>query len=457
MKLAPSGTPNMGTYLHPRCKCAQSSGAREMHYPQVEKLSLRKHQRQTDDGFPAAYELPPFDLAQLRQSIKHAARIYPSLLEKSKTAHHLKFAGGDSHLSSAATQAVLFTSFNSAYVDLYLNWACHARQHSLKHMVWAQDRTTAALLSSTSVSLPAFLGGRERDNRSYASLFYSAHMSDAFGVVPWSTSFRSKGFNKITFFKLSAVRIILQAGWDAWFCDVDVVFRRDPWPLFSRASLLSSAPGPARGVVPSKDGAPHKRLRYVQSRSWCDYEYAANSQCSDQEQGATANDASAEGNTGFHFFRRGKQALGFLDDVLKLASAQPDMDDQYLLWATVRARRKAGTAIFARVNSSQAIQSWEQSVSTQIGSQDDVFRYCLLPRRTHVNGQCFDRALAPDRWLDAAVIHANWLTGPRRKAEKLARNGLWLLNGQHDAHSCTAFMSNLVMHASGWRGWAAWL
>ena len=150
--------------------------------------------------------------------------------------------------------AVLVTSFNAAYLDLYLNWACHTCSHGLRHLVWLQDRATACGSRSlrhdrrSSLSADPELEASASDRmrilppapssveRPHATLFYSEHLTRTVGVAPWSASFRTRAFNRLSMFKLLIIRHVLVGGRDAWFCGVDVVFVRNPWPLFLRAA-----------------------------------------------------------------------------------------------------------------------------------------------------------------------------------------------------------------------------
>ena len=304
-------------YDHPRCRCpgeprsralphrpppavpsdGESDGESEAASEEASEQALPSQRRPEDERgaerfLAASYSLPERDLSDLRRVLKLSAGVYEE--EHSHTAgrkqkeaegaagrkqkeaegsrRHRKGSAYEQEVStsksaleraaasaSAARRTVLLTSINAAYVELYQNWACFARTHRLKHLVWAQDRIAAAMLLPPRAGSAAAVEGDSSGGRS--ALFYSADMASVLGSVPWAASFRSRSFNHITLFKLVAVRLVLRAGWDAWLCDVDVVFRGDPWPLFARA-----ADGAADGAA-----GEHRRqpLR-------CDYEYAAN-------------------------------------------------------------------------------------------------------------------------------------------------------------------------------------
>ena len=101
-------------------------------------------------------------------------------------------------------------------------------------------------------------------------------------------------------FKIQAVKLILQNGLDAWFCDVDVVFLRDPWPFFARAT------------------PPRFNRRGRAAQPTCDYEYAANEHCADSLRVQQA-DATAEGNTGFHLFVSSWKTIRLIQMTLELS------------------------------------------------------------------------------------------------------------------------------------------
>ncbi len=434
--LSTSLSDGLQAYAHPRCHCPgelwKAASRRPAPTPsETEPASQQQSPKQrardaAARGTAANYSLPPRDHAALHRALRRVAGIY----ERPPSTAIL------------AKRAVLLTSFNSAYVDLYLNWACHARPHGLRHLVWAQDRLAVRMLlrlpwSVLSTAIVDF-------EPAVGTLFYSAHMSDALGAVSWATSFRSSSFNRLTFFKLVAVRLILHAGFDAWFCDVDVVFRSDPWPYFARSAVLHHGSASTR----------------------CDYEYAANERCGDGDDSRIEQDATAEGNTGFHLFVTSSRTLRWLRQVLELASRIPELDDQSLLWTTLRARHQEGSAMHSRVSllgnrSSDSLGALPQAIlraearpdlSASTPKRDGMVHYCQLPRRTHVNGQCF--AHADEGWRDAVVIHANWLSGNTRKVAKLARHGLWRL-GEHVGDRRCDVMPPAAQgsHARSWMLW----
>ena len=150
--------------------------------------------------------------------------------------------------------------------------------------------------------------------------------------------------------------------------------------------------------------------------------------------------------------------------VLERAADSPELDDQSLLWQTLRAKHDEGSATFARVtplsNRSSAaaavIAPHLRSGTEASGGarrQHDQLVYCQLPRRTHISGQCLVDAAAS--WQEAVVVHANWLSGHTRKKSKLMRHGLWrLASDEHGGGGC----AQLVPAAGGsWiRSWTVW-
>lgn len=366
---------------------------------------------------PANYTLPPRDAAALRWALARAS----------------------TSVAQQGARTVLLTAFNRGYLELYENWACQLRRvGGLHHLVWAQDLLLARELLGPQDG-PAW--SLRPDARSVPGgatagssvAFFSAHMAGALGVAAlsaWSHSFRSDGFNRLTTFKLVAVKMVLTAGYDAWFCDVDVGVLRDPRPFFRSAVDCDYEYASNRG------GCEDVRPRAVASarltkggRLWTD------ASREELEQGA---DQWLEGNTGFHLLRRGGPMLALLQHTLRRSAARPDLDDQTNLWTELVGMRMAGRAAFsrpraapraasppksARANRSLSAASYPRYISSQASSTGKLLRYCALARETHLPGGCFPSdGLLPRR---AVVAHANFASGLRDKRQKLRRAGLW--------------------------------
>ena len=428
-------------YDHPRCRCPdeqQSRHQRQLSLPHTAKgyvLKTSRSEKSLGSNVASSYGLPAFDGAELRRALRIARGIYARNVVSVNAS-----PTQPSHAPSAsiAARAVLLTSCNAAYIALYTNWACHVRALGLRHLVWTQDwiatvRIRRQLDFFARKPTSDAVTHRMRSRQPAATLYYSADMSAALGSGPWGASFRSSSFNRITLFKLVAVRHVLRAGFDAWFCDVDVVFRADPWPIFARARQ-QKAVRPGKVIT-------------------CDYEYMANEHCSDVME-ADAADAVREGNTGFHLLIAGVRALRLIRQILELAVHQPHLDDQALFWSVLLRRYQNGTASFARVILPHVDDRWSGTTTSNFissrerpSTRHDYFAYCLLPRQTHVNGQCFGDTSLPVVEVDEAalVAHANWLSGHARKASKLARGGLWQLGSDR----CPAM--------AGDESWAAWI
>jgi hypothetical protein len=477
----PTGTwlaSRLRTYDSPMCKCidsANSTAPRVVQRTGRSNASKGHRVRRRGTWRPTSSETSP--LAKYRLP----GRDRDGLLRALQLAKGIYAMAQPSHATSTA---VLLTSFNSAYLDLYVNWVCYARTLGLRHLVWLQDHSTAERLrkhfgnvtrigafgnmSSTTAAWDEVAPVQARLDaplNAFAVLFYSEHLTRALGLVPWGTSFQTRAFNRLSVFKLMTVKLVLHAGYDAWFCDVDVVLLRDPWPLFARASVERS--GTPSGAI----DAPT-----------CDYEYSANAGCVDTKK-VQRNDAAAEGNTGFHLFVRSERTLRLLHDTLNLAQRSPHLDDQTLLWQVIQQKALESKARFTRVSEGKSSAwpppppplplsappspplsppyplppqpphvvvagmrfalrnfflglleksdyGWEDRHLTWVRPPPPPSRtrppltYCVLPRRTHVSGMCFDSKDAP-ALRDAAVLHANWMSGHARKQAKLQRAGLW--------------------------------
>lgn len=442
----PCASPSFGfgnglqVYAHPRCHCRPDGRAEEASQiphrtvpSQPWNAKAPRAARVAMHGGAEKYSLPGRDHAVLGHALRHVAGIYcngsaPVALTKSRD----NLAGSEA-ASAAMWQAVLLTSINAAYVELYLNWACHASRYRLRHLVWAQDRIAAAmLLRSPWIDEQRTMANFNQVSRLHcATLFYSAHMANALATVPWSNSFQTRAFNRISIFKIVAVRLILHAGYDAWFCDVDVVFHADPWPHFAR-SVAQHRAHILRGST--QHG----------SALVCDYEYAANERCEDQND---PRDANAEGNTGFHLLVSSPQMLHFLRLVLQRADRLPNLDDQTLLWQVLQEKHKNGSAIYVplrarpfEASSSDLrlhMKAYQQPRAGHAQQVDIV--YCQLPRQTHASGQCLDVTADALHRNKLVTIHANWLSGPTRKASRLSQYGHWILGSTPRAawHACS--------------------
>ena len=143
-------------YDHPRCTCLDSVNAS---YDGLAPANVTNatsvvppwrpriyHHRTEPWRPPMAYKtrkgrmipgtrLPARDANALQRALQLSEGVYTAAPS----------ASGDAPPNTTAS-AVLVTSFNAAYLDLYLNWACHARSHGLRHLVWLQDRATAVRL-----------------------------------------------------------------------------------------------------------------------------------------------------------------------------------------------------------------------------------------------------------------------------------------------------------------------
>lgn len=363
-------------------------------------------------SFPSTYNLPAEELMALKRVLEAASGATSSRPMKAAS---VKWNG----------RTVLLTTCNSAYFDFFLNGACHVQRIKpapLKYVAWAQDRMGAASF--------AMYHANEGQRDSGAHFFYSADMSAALGMVSRAGHFRSHGFNRLTLFKLVAIRIVLQSEYAVCLSDVDVVLLSDPFRHFR---------GPAL----------------------CDYEYAPNS-CGDGR--APQQEALGEGNTGFHLLQPSDGVLRLLGDTLEDGANTPSIDDQTLLWARLITSHRNRTAIYVeddrhgwsagkRVSTealkTEALRRPRRMPPAQGGARDPL-RYCALPRRTHPVGACL--GAAGHRHLDQSVVavHANFASTPNKKVEMLVDAGLWALDAGAAAGGCAPLPAGL------WAS-AAWL
>ena len=341
----------------------------------------------------ASYSFPPADTEALRVVLKAADGVYVT-----------PESGTGDRSSKAWPATVLMTIFNQAYGDMFFNWACHVRRvgpQRLKYVAWAQDRLAAQMLTGQADGLAADGG---------AHFFFSAHMADQLGSVLYATRFRSNGFNRLTNFKLVAVRLILEAGYAVCLADVDVILLADPWPTFQGAAK-------------------------------CDYEYAPNRGCADSQSDLDL-DAYREGNTGFHLLQPRPAVLEVLRHTLARAERDQATDDQTLMWSHIHALHRNGKAVHHAAQGRAADRSPASAPQNRTRAP---LSYCSLPRNAHKVGGCFTTA-AEVRGLVTA--HANFVSTANRKVDKMRRVGLWALTDE------TAVC---VQPAGGVIGWVEWL
>lgn len=113
---------------------------------------------------------------------------------------------------------IMLTAGNFGYVDVYRNWACHARRLGLKWLLIASDEQMYNFVGPDDAILS--------QNAAVATMK--------------ATKFRDARFNLITCSKLQDVhRISISANVDVVFSDCDNVFRHDPFAL---DALLWAAP-----------------------------------------------------------------------------------------------------------------------------------------------------------------------------------------------------------------------
>ena len=235
---------------------------------------------------------------------------------------------------------ILITTFNAAYMHMFLNWQCYVKKLQIPHFVWLQEAKTSQLITNTNIT----------------KTYYSPEISYKYNLYPFDTEFRSKSFNQQSVFKLITTYFVFFYGTHEyiWFSDVDVVFLKDPRPFFSFK---------------------------------CDYEYATNVNCKDSPEQRHL-DKYTEGNTGFHMFKRQEIVMNLIKTSITISLKQSTFDEQTIFWKNL-------------------LHNYSH------------LKYCPLSRKTHVSGMCFHEI------KNAVVLHANWISGYRRKQQKLKKNSLW--------------------------------
>ena len=444
--------PGLVTYAHPRCTCLcefppcwkNITNATD-HYKQILRnqskgmgviksriFSWAPLVETKNAQMLRAYALPAQERSELLRAVVQAEGIYLTPPAR-PTAY------------AATLNAVLLTSFNLGAFDLYLNWACHTRRLGLRHLVWSQDWTTMSHLAQR-----PDLGsvGEEGVAGKHASLFFSAHAARVLSRASWGATFRRRSWSRRrSGVKLLAIMNVLLLDRDVWFCDVDVVVLRDPWPLFARATPRFANVGGHLVTVS------------------CDYEYIAKSQCDAHARGggrATRQRhavASSGSSMGFHLFVTGYRSRRLIQEALDLSQRQPSLADSELLRWAIRMQLNASIAVDVLRNATDgqlwfsppppppppspppALQSlhhldksaldWARPPPPPPIQRALPLTLCALPHGTHVTPGACTRTSTRSR---AAVVQ---LKHTANMKARLARAGLWAVHGHGAEASCT--------------------
>jgi len=112
---------------------------------------------------------------------------------------------------------VIVTAVNSGQADLLINWICSAGNHIDGDIL---DRLIVFCMDEEMARIATHLG---------VAHYYS---KEIMGAMPSESAqhFNDAGFKSIMFGKMVAPQIVSMLGYDFLYCDVDIVWYKDPVP-----------------------------------------------------------------------------------------------------------------------------------------------------------------------------------------------------------------------------------
>jgi hypothetical protein len=198
--------------------------------------------------------------------------------------------------------SVILVSCNYAVLDKLINWACWAARHNLNFLLLAMDEKVH----------------RAAESEEFSHLIPSSYFGKAIVLVGKEIdsgkhdTWRQGQFNLVTLFKITSVRAVMQLGYSVIFSDIDVVFIKDPIPLFfpSEIAGIGTAKSPTTGVL-----FPLADFAYQQNE--CTISSWKTPSKWNRKASALVWDFHIEGNSGFYYMRAKPSTLAFLGDVIQ--------------------------------------------------------------------------------------------------------------------------------------------
>lgn len=209
---------------------------------------------------------------------------------------------------------------------------------------------------------------------------YNALVQAGGDAVRRSAVYRSRLFNAVVFHRVAWLRLLLQANYSILHCDADVVWLRNPLPLFEQDVL----------VRPSGHTATYRASDLLV-----------------QSEGVYGN------NGGFYFARANSRTVAFFDALLRKFHERSrvknsNFEDQHCLNDVLRDARKHRKGLSLKA---------------------PKLNQTLFP-----NGAMWQSGLATKAL--AYVVHMNW--AKQSKKSRLVEDGLWFLTPE-DARCATRF------------------
>jgi hypothetical protein len=184
---------------------------------QAEGKFVRPDFPQPDDSmrilFPLVADLdhPDFIDANRKSQVEESNRLWQDCnAARSKREHELSKLIRNRHKNNT----VLLMTLNRGYSDMLLNWIASCDRHGIEVRSWT---LIIALESETASKFEAMGFAVYCDEKSYGTQDKEA-----------AASFGDYTFTRMMFPKTAAVQDILNLGYDVFFQDVDLVWKKDP-------------------------------------------------------------------------------------------------------------------------------------------------------------------------------------------------------------------------------------
>ncbi|KAL3908670.1 MAG: hypothetical protein SGARI_002958, partial [Bacillariaceae sp.] len=264
---------------------------------------------------------------------------------------------------------ILLVSCNDAYYDMLENWEFMAKELGLRWAVLALDDKLYNKL------------GPER----------AISPGHAFSVSG-QQKFRRGEFNKLSCNKMRMVmKVAEECEMDVVFSDVDNVFFHNPFE--------------------------HDFGRLIQSKRY-EYIYQTNGAAPSEplKHACLRGEFSSEGNTGFYYAHRNSTVIRKVIDSTLKECAKPDneIDDQSLFWHEFHKVRKGAETSSQPMHHCNVAEYLEPSTQNIEAKDLSAFNYCCLDPYYYPIGIPF-----PPQNKDPITFHANFVSGHRRKVERL--------------------------------------
>ena len=261
---------------------------------------------------------------------------------------------------------VLILSTNMGYADMTLNFLCRLAKISkdFKYIVVAQDPSFYNFLQSNNI--PSVSG----------SLIHPVSTGN-------TAKFRTGGFNQISIAKIIAARIVLELGYNVFFSDVDIGWKKNPLPYLSSDVDL---------VIQSNSGT---NLFLLED----------------------------EPNTGFYFLKSNDRSIALLDETIDQSRMNPSLDDQTHFGNVLRNWRRTKKAFL--IMEGMAVPS--------VNNDYRPFTFRILRPYLFQTGQVTSflqkiESKGDRKDEDVVILHANFMVGHHKKIKFLKSHQLWNLN-----------------------------